>query len=98
MEPDLPAIRRALRDRLPALRARYGVRALRLFGSRLRQTARPGSDVDLLVEFEQPPDLFAFVALRDEIAEALGVPVDLVTPGGLDPRLAPGVLREAEPV
>jgi predicted nucleotidyltransferase len=94
----LPEIRQVLRQHLPALRARYGVRALRLFGSRIRGAAHPQSDLDLLVEFERPPDLFAFVALRDELADALGVAVDLVTPGGLDPRIAPAVLREAEPV
>lgn len=94
----LPEIRRALRQRMPALRARYDVRALHVFGSRLRQTARPDSDLDLLVEFERAPDLFEFIALRDELGAALGLTVDLVTPAGLDPRLAPGVLHEAEPV
>lgn len=96
--PTLPTIREALRRRLPALRERYGVRALRLFGSRLRQTERPDSDLDLLVEFDRTPDLFAFAALRDELSAALGLRVDLVTPAALDERLAPAVLAEAVPV
>ncbi len=94
----LPEVRHALQQQMPALRTRYGVRTLRLFGSRLREAARPDSDLDLLVEFERTPDLFDFVALRDDLEAALGLTVDLVTPTGLDPRLAPDVLREAEPL
>ncbi len=90
--------RDALRAQLPLLRDRFGVRRLRLLGSHGRRTAGPDSDVDLLVEFASPPDLFAFVALREHLCEALGRPVDLVTPEALDARLAEGVLHEAEPL
>ena len=37
---------------LEALCRRHGVSRLSLFGSQLKGTARPDSDVDLLVEFE----------------------------------------------
>ncbi|WP_456481034.1 nucleotidyltransferase family protein, partial [Oceanithermus sp.] len=47
--------RQELREQLPELRARYGVRRLFLFGSRARGDAHAGSDLDLLVEFERVP-------------------------------------------
>ncbi len=37
------------------------MKSLALFGSVARDVARPDSDVDLLVEFSQPVDLFDFV-------------------------------------
>lgn len=78
-------ILRLLRDRAPALR-RLGVRRLALFGSHLHGTARPDSDVDLLVRFERP----SFDASMDAkflLEETLGRRVDLVTEGALKPAL-----------
>jgi len=37
----------------PALRKSYGLRSIALFGFVARGEARPGSDIDLLVEFEE---------------------------------------------
>jgi predicted nucleotidyltransferase len=71
-----------------------GVRRLGIYGSVARGEAGPNSDVDILVEFEQTPDLFAFAALRDRLAEILGCPVDLATPQGLKPRLRARILSE----
>jgi predicted nucleotidyltransferase len=63
------------RDELRAL----GVRSLALFGSTARNEARPDSDVDLLVEFDQPIGLFHFVGVQHRLSELLGgVEVDLV--------------------
>ena len=67
-------------DRLAALCRRYHVVRLELFGSRARGTARPESDVDLLVTFEAgwTPGL-EFYGLADELAQIFGHPVDLLT-------------------
>jgi predicted nucleotidyltransferase len=70
------------------------VRRLGVFGSVARGEAEPDSDVDILVEFSQIPDLFEFAALRDRLAEILGRPVDLTTPQALKPRLRARVLHE----
>jgi predicted nucleotidyltransferase len=45
------------------LRQEYGVKSLALFGSVVRDEARPSSDVDLLVEFSRPVGLFGLFAL-----------------------------------
>jgi hypothetical protein len=73
----------------------FGVRTLSIFGSVARDEAAEASDVDLLVEFDKPVGLFAFVRLRRYLEEILGVRVDLVTPDALREQLRERVLKEA---
>jgi len=75
-----------------------GVRSLDLFGSVARGDARPESDVDLLVEFDEVPGFVGYVRLRNRLEEMLGRHVDLVMASGLHPRLRERVLREAQHV
>ncbi|MGH2592685.1 MAG: nucleotidyltransferase family protein [Anaerolineae bacterium] len=78
---------------------RHHIRKLSLFGSVLREDFRPGSDVDVLVEFEpgHTPGL-RFFAMQAELAEILGHPVDLNTPQWLSPYFRDGVLKEQLPL
>ena len=66
--------------RLAELCRRYHVAKLELFGSRARGMARPDSDVDLLVAFEegQTPGL-EFFGMALDLESLLGRPVDLLT-------------------
>lgn len=75
--PPLPEIRRIVRE----VCARHPVARADLFGSVARGNAGPGSDVDVLVEFLPGAEvgLFEMGALREELAEALGCPVDVVS-------------------
>lgn len=68
------------RERLVALCRRYHVARLELFGSRAKGTARPDSDVDLLVTFlpGETPGL-EFFGLANELEDLFGLPVDLLT-------------------
>ena len=52
-----------------------------LFGSVARGEAKPGSDVDLLVEFlpDSNTGLFEMGALKEDLEERLGCRVDLVS-------------------
>ena len=86
---------RILKKHRSELRRQYGVKLLSLFGSVARDEARPDSDVDLLVEFDRPVGLFAFIGLKQRLESLLGCKVDLGTPGSLKPRLKEIVLREA---
>jgi len=92
-------IRAQLRTMLPALRERYGVSAIWLFGSRLRGEARPDSDLDVLVEFDDRPlSLLKFVELENYLSDALGLRVDLVEKQALKPRIGRHILAEAQRV
>ncbi len=76
----------------------YGVRSLRVFGSAVQGTARPDSDLDLLVTFARPTSLLGLVRLERELSALLGVDVDLVTERALSPYLRASILEEARAV
>jgi hypothetical protein len=85
---------------LEALCRRYGIRRLSLFGSTLRGTNRPDSDVDLLVEFqpEAMPSLLTMAEIELELSPLLGGRrVDLRTAGDLSRYFRDEVMRMADP-
>src|SRR3954451_18516725 len=92
------AYQRRLREELPALAARYQVASLGLFGSYLRGTQRPDSDLDILVSFHETPTLLRLIELENHLSDLLGVKVDLVLREALKPRIGERVLREVVPV
>lgn len=78
---------------------RYGVRRLSVFGSRARGDAGPGSDVDVLVEFEEGSRVgLRFISLQYELTDLFGRPVDLCTRGFLSPHFRERVILEAVPL
>lgn len=83
-----------LRNHVEALRSQ-GVKELFLFGSVARDEAKPGSDVDLLVEFEGPASFDRFMEVKFLLEDILSTRVDLVTPGALKPLIRPQVTRDA---
>ena len=87
------------RDALAALCRRHRIRRLSLFGSVLKGTAGPDSDVDLLVEFERgaAPSLLDLADIEQELSGLLGGRrVDVRTPEDLSRYFRDEVLREAE--
>jgi len=83
-----------LRDMMAELRGQFHVKKIGIFGSFSRERQTEQSDVDLVVEFDQPIGMMAFVHLRNQIADRLGIRVDLVTPDGLHPLIREQVMRE----
>ncbi len=75
--------------------ASLGVRSLDLFGSVARGEAGPGSDVDLLVEFDKPIGLIHFFRVQRRIEEILGCHVDLVMREAVKPQLRDQIFAEA---
>jgi hypothetical protein len=91
----------ALRDRLEEVRAviaRYPVANPRVFGSVARGEDDEGSDLDLLVDATDRASLFDIAGLEIDLADLLGVRVDVITSGGLTERISPAVLRDARPL
>ncbi len=73
----------------------YHVASLYVFGSVARDEARPDSDIDILVEFNQPVGLFHFIDLQQHLEDILGIKVDLGTRRSLKPSIKEQVLQEA---
>ena len=84
-------------DRIADFCRRHRVRRLSLFGSVLRDDFSPGSDVDVLVEFEPGTRVgLRFFAMERELSKMLGNRVDLNTPGFLSEDILKDALSEAE--
>lgn len=84
---------------LEALCLRHRIQRLSLFGSTLKGTARPDSDVDLLVEFERggEPGLLGLAAIEAELSGLLGGrTVELRTAHDLSRHFRDEVIRAAE--
>jgi len=79
----------------PALRERFKVETIGIFGSYVRGEQKRKSDLDVLVEFSETPSLFEFVDLEDFLSQKLGVKVDLVMRDALKPRIRDSILSEA---
>lgn len=73
---------------------KFKVERLGIFGSYARNEQKPGSDVDILVEFRKTPGLFEFMDLEERLAGLLGAKVDLVTKKALKPHIGGHILRE----
>ena len=75
------------------LETRFSVRRIGLFGSVLHGTSGDRSDVDILVELDQPT-FDHYMDLKFFLEDHLGRPVDLVLADSLKPRLKPIITRE----
>ena len=97
-ESSLPGVILAKREGILRLAAKHGASHVRIFGSFARGRARPGSDVDLLVDMEPGRSYLDLVALWQELGRFVGRPVDVVTERGLSPFLRARILAEARPL
>jgi predicted nucleotidyltransferase len=77
------------------LAQRFGVVRLALFGSMVRDAAKEGSDIDVLVAFDGPATSARYFGVQFYLEDLLGVPVDLVTEKALRPELRPFIEKEA---
>jgi predicted nucleotidyltransferase len=95
----VPMNREAILDLLnakaPALRRKYEVKSLALFGSLARGDDHEGSDVDVLVTFEGKVTFDNFMGLKLDLENLFGRPVDLGTPLMLRPELRAQIEKEA---
>jgi uncharacterized protein len=91
--------RQAILDRLnaeaPALRTKYGVKSLAVFGSMARGDDHEGSDVDVLVTFEGEATFDNFMGLKLDLEDLFGRRVDLLTPRCLSPEMRDEIDKEA---
>ncbi|GMQ30221.1 nucleotidyltransferase family protein [Algoriphagus confluentis] len=58
-----------------------------VFGSYARGEQNEGSDLDLLIDFEEKINLLELIGLEQELSDLLGIKVDLITQKSLHPPL-----------
>jgi hypothetical protein len=73
-------------------------RNARVFGSVVHGDDTEGSDLDILIDSTPETTLFDIGAIRHELLQLLGVPVDVVTPKALPEKFRAAVLAEAVPI
>jgi predicted nucleotidyltransferase len=91
----LDELRASKRGAILAIARRHGVTNVRVFGSFARGDARPGSDLDLLIQAGAETTPFFPGGLLADLEDALGMRVDVVEEPALNPLLRDEVLREA---
>lgn len=64
---------------------KYHLRSIGIFGSFTRPDFSEDSDIDILVEFDQPVGI-EFIDLAEELEDLLKIKVDLVSKKGIKPR------------
>jgi predicted nucleotidyltransferase len=84
-----------LTEHLPMLMKRFNVADLALFGSTARDSAKEGSDIDILVSFDGTATSERYFGVQFYLEDLLGRPVDLVTDKALRPELRPYIEKEA---
>lgn len=86
------------RETIRKIVSRYRTTNPRVFGSSLDRTDTPESDLDLIVDPLPGATLLDLGGLHADLEEALGVRVDVLTPGDLPRKYRNAVLLKAEPV
>ncbi|MEO5359531.1 MAG: nucleotidyltransferase family protein [Nitrospirota bacterium] len=76
------------------LHERFTVGRIGIFGSYVRGTQHPDSDIDVIVVLERPT-FDNYMELKFHLEEFLGQPVDLVMADTVKPRIKPVIEREA---
>ncbi len=91
---DRQKVLKILKEAKPLLAQRYGVTRLALFGSTVRDEAKPDSDVDILVDFDGPATSSRYFGAQFYLEDELGCVVDLVTEKAMRSELRPYIERE----
>lgn len=90
----LHEIESILRDQKPILRQKFRVKEIGIFGSFVRGEQKDTSDLDLLIDFEEPIGLIRYVGLQNYLSDKIGERVDLITKSGIKPRIRGNILKE----
>lgn len=84
----------AIFEKVVSILAGHGVRRVSIFGSYARGEQNPESDLDIVVEFSGRKSLLDVVGIEQELSDALGIKVHLLTEKSISPYLIDRVRKE----
>ena len=84
-----------IKEKIISFLKKHGAKRVSIFGSFVRAEAGPESDLDIIVEFDEPKGLIKFVGIENELSEILGIKVDLLTEKAISPYLIENIKKEA---
>jgi predicted nucleotidyltransferase len=93
-------VKRIIQDQRPYLLERYGIVEIGVFGSYVRDEQHVESDLDILVDLGDPPqiDLLDLVNLERHLSKVLGIKVDIAVKSNLRKRIGQRILNEVVPI
>lgn len=90
----LEEIKKILKEHKAEVQEKYKVRDIGIFGSFVRGEQKKQSDIDILVEYSELPDIFLLIDLEDYLRKILKKKVDLVRKGAIRPELKEIISKE----
>jgi len=85
-------------DKLVSILKKHGAKKIEIFGSYARDEQKETSDLDVIVEFEKRKSLLEIVGIEQELEDALGIKVDLLTGASISPYLIERIEKESKVV
>ena len=85
-------------DKLVSILKKHGAKKIEIFGSYARGEQKETSDLDVIVEFEKRKSLLELVGIEQELEDALGIKVDLLTRSSISPHLIERIEKESKVV
>jgi len=73
---------------------KYKVKEIGIFGSYVKGQQKKTSDIDILVDFDEVPDLFTFLEFETYVEKLIKVRTDMVRKNVLRPELKDKILDE----
>ncbi len=88
-------MKREIIDKVVSILKKYEAGKIEIFGSYARGEETSESDLDIIVEFDERKSLLQLVGIEQELEDALGIEVDLLTRESISPYLIEKIEEEA---
>ena len=79
---------------LVAILKKHEASRIGIFGSRARGDSNTESDLDVLVDFNTSKSLLNLVSIEQELTDAIGIKVDLLTESAISPHLIDQIRKD----
>jgi len=83
-------------EKLIHILKKHHAKKIEIFGSYARGEQKETSDLDVIVEFEKRKSLLELVGIEQELEDALGIKVDLLTEASISPYLMEKIRKESK--